>query len=237
MASTVLRAQRTISTGNPEIDKKLGGGIPTGSLVLVEGQSDSGKSVLIQQMLWGSLKGGFTATLLTTENTVKSLVRQMQSLNQDIMDYLLLGRLKVFPVKAMQGKIRWERTLQSLLVALRSQGKRDLVAIDAITSFIVHSPPEEVIAFFEECKSICNDGVTIIVAAHSHAFSESLLVRIGSLCDAHLHLGIENLGERVVRVLLVSKVRGAEQSTGNIISFDVEPAWGMRIIPFTKAKA
>lgn len=62
-------------------------------------------------------------------------------------------------------------------------------------------------------------------------------MRISSLCDAHLHLGIENMGERVVRVLLVSKVRGAEQSTGNIISFDVEPAWGMRIIPFTKAKA
>lgn len=148
MAATALKGQRVISTGNPEIDKKLGGGIPTGSLVLVEGQSDSGKSVLIQQMLWGSLRGGFTATLLTTENTVKSLVRQMQSLNQDITDYLLLGRLKVFPVKAMQGKIRWERTLQNLLEALHSQGKRDLVAIDAITSFIVHSPPEEVIAFF-----------------------------------------------------------------------------------------
>lgn len=237
MAFPLLAGQRTISTGNPEIDKKLGGGIPTGSLVLVEGQSDSGKSVLIQQMLWGSLKGGFTATLLTTENTVKSLVRQMQSLNQDVTDYILLGKLKVYPLKPMQGKIRWERTLQDLLSAIRSQKKQDMVAIDSITSFIVHSPPEEVIAFFEECKSVCNDGVTIIVAAHSHAFSESLLVRIGSLCDAHLHLGIESMGERVVRVLLVSKVRGADQSTGNIVSFDVEPGWGMRIIPFTKAKA
>ncbi|MCS7206870.1 MAG: flagellar accessory protein FlaH [Dehalococcoidia bacterium] len=237
MAPTALKGQRIISTGNPEIDKKLGGGIPTGSLVLVEGQSDSGKSVLIQQMLWGSLKGGFTVTLLTTENTVKSLVRQMQSLNQDVTDYLLLGKLKVYPIKAMQGKIRWERTLQDLLTALRAQRKRDLVAIDSITSFVVHSAPEEVIAFFEECKSICNDGTSIVVAAHSHAFSESLLVRISSLCDAHLHLGIENLGERVVRVLVASKVRGAEQTTGNIISFDVEPGWGMRIIPFTKAKA
>ena len=45
-----------ISTGHPEIDKKLGGGVPMGSLTLVEGQSDAGKSVLCQQLIWGSLK-------------------------------------------------------------------------------------------------------------------------------------------------------------------------------------
>ena len=33
---------RIISTGHPEIDRKLGGGVPMGSLTLVEGQSDAG---------------------------------------------------------------------------------------------------------------------------------------------------------------------------------------------------
>ncbi len=42
-----------ISTGHAEIDKKLGGGIPIGYLILVEGLSDAGKSVLCQQMIWG----------------------------------------------------------------------------------------------------------------------------------------------------------------------------------------
>ncbi len=37
---------QVISTGSAEIDKKLGGGIPVGSLVLLEGQSESGKSVV-----------------------------------------------------------------------------------------------------------------------------------------------------------------------------------------------
>jgi flagellar protein FlaH len=34
----------------------------------------------------------------------------------------------------------------------------------------------------------------------------------------------------------VAKVRGAARTTGNVITFDVEPGWGMRIIPFSRAK-
>jgi len=44
--------KKVLSTGHPEIDKKLGGGIPMGSLILVEGESDAGKSVLCQQIMW-----------------------------------------------------------------------------------------------------------------------------------------------------------------------------------------
>ena len=54
---------KVVSTGNVEIDKKLGGGLPLGSLTLVEGESDSGKSVLSQQMVWGSLFDGFQVVL------------------------------------------------------------------------------------------------------------------------------------------------------------------------------
>ena len=35
-------------------------------------------------------------------------------------------------------------------------------------------------------------------------------------------------------VLEVAKVRGADMSTGNVVSFDVEPMLGMRIIPKSK---
>lgn len=57
------------------------------------------------------------------------------------------------------------------------------------------------------------------------------------MCDAHLRLRVEEVGTQLVKVLEVSKVRGAAKSTGNIVSFDVEPGLGMKIIPVTKAKA
>ena len=64
-----------------------------------------------------------------------------------------------------------------------------------------------------------------------------LQFRVRSLCDAHLVLKIDQLGDRLVKSMEVAKVRNADQSTGNIISFDVEPGIGMKIIPISKAKA
>ena len=57
--------KRSISSGNLELDKKMGGGIPEGSLTLIEGQSDSGKSVLVQQLTWGALQDGFSPHFAT----------------------------------------------------------------------------------------------------------------------------------------------------------------------------
>ncbi|MCH8108532.1 MAG: hypothetical protein IIB15_00240 [Chloroflexi bacterium] len=98
-----------VSTGNTEIDKKMGGGIPVGSMILIEGQSDSGKSVLTQQLIWGSLYDGIDAILYTTENTVKSFIRQMNSLSLDVTDFLLLGRLKIFPITASKAGLSLRR--------------------------------------------------------------------------------------------------------------------------------
>ncbi len=228
---------KAISTGNEEIDKKLGGGIPKGSLVHIEGAADSGKSVLTQQLIWGSLREGCLVSVLTTEHTVKSLMRQMDSLNLEVVDYCLLGRLKVYPVKAMKSKSGTDRALAALLNAVVAQNKRHLVIIDSLTSFIAHSTMEQVISFFEECKMYCNDGITIVIVTHSYAFTDATLVRISSMCDALLRLTLDNLGDRLMKILEVAKVRGAQKHTGNIVSFDVEPGWGMRIIPFSKAKA
>ena len=94
------RASETkiICTGNDDLDKKMGGGIPIKSLTLIKGQPDCGKSVLCQHMIWGSLKVGLSVSYFTTENTIRSLITQMQSLNLDILDYFLLSRLQIYPL-------------------------------------------------------------------------------------------------------------------------------------------
>lgn len=227
-----------ISCGNIEIDKKLGGGIPRGSLILIEGQSDSGKSVLSQQMIWGSLNHGCKVTLFSTENTVKSLINQMKSLNLDVLDYLLLGYFKVYPVQLMKGdRVLLEQSLRILSAAIKAESDCDLVIIDSLTPFVTHSPLEETIAFFEDCKYFCNEDLTIVTVIHSYAFDRSTIIRLSSMCDAHLCLRTTEVGDKIVRELEVAKVRGASKTTGNIITFEVEPGWGMRILPISKAKA
>lgn len=226
-----------ISSGNVEIDKKMGGGIPVGSLTLIDGQSDAGKSVLSQQMTWGALNNGFRATVFTTENTVRSLIKQMESLGLDVLDEFLLSKLKIYPFKPVKGSQGVGPALANLLQALVKEETQDLVIVDSLTSFIAQVSTEDLITFFEECKGLCDKGMTLVLVVHSYAFTDTTLIRISSMCDAHLSLRVEQYGAHLAKTLEVAKVRGAERKTGNIISFDVEPKYGMRITPFSKAKA
>ncbi|MCB8942979.1 MAG: flagellar accessory protein FlaH [Ardenticatenaceae bacterium] len=222
-----------ISSGNGELDSKMGGGIPLGSLTLIEGSSGAGKSVLSQQLIWGSLQDGFNLSLFTSENSVSSLIKQMRSLDLDILDFLLLGKIHIYPMELS----RLGRQAPNLLLqAMRQENGRNMIIIDSLTLAIGQSTTEEVLGYFEESKRLCARGYTILVVLHSHAIGGELLVRLRSLCDAHLQLRTEEVGKKLVKTLEVTKVRGADKTTGNIVSFEVEPGWGMRVIPVNKVK-
>jgi len=229
--------RRVVATGNPEVDKKIGGGIPEGSLSLIEGQSDSGKSVLLQQLIWGALVENFRVAYYTTENTTRSLLRQMESLGMNIMDHFLLGRLNVYPVPSALTPEESMTFFSRLLSHISRQTSYDIIAMDSLTSFVSHVPERDTLTFFTAIKNICDENKTMLITLHAYAFDESMFIRIRSICDAHLRLRIEEVGDQLVKVLEVAKVRGAEKSTGNIVSFEVEPGLGMRIVPITKAKA
>jgi flagellar protein FlaH len=243
MRSTILdddleeSKKDTISTGHPEIDKKLGGGVPVGSLVLVEGQSDAGKSVFCQQMIWGSLNNNFKTVIFTTENTVKSLVPQMRSLGLEVLDHLLLGWLRIYAMKPSQIKGTATSTFDTIISTMQKDDQYQLYIVDSLTPIVSKTKGDETLAYFENCKSLCDKGKTILNVTHTYAFEQDFLIRIRSVCDAHFKLLIEKVGDKLVKTLEVAKIRGAVQSTGNILSFDVEPEIGMKIMPMSRAKA
>lgn len=226
--------KKVISAQNMELDSRMGGGIPVGSMVLIEGGSGSGKSVLSQQMMWGALKDGFRVVLFTSENTIKSLVPQMKSIDLDILNYLLLGKFRVYPIELS----RLQRDAPSkLLQVLQMQTGSDIIVVDSFTSAMVQDSIDmEIRGFFEGCKRLCATGKTVFVTIHTDAVRTDLITPIRSMCDAHLKLKSEQDGQRMVKTLEVAKVRGASSSTGAIVGFDVEPGWGMRVIPISKAR-
>ena len=121
-----------------------------------------------------------------------------------------------------------------MLAGIEAFERPTLAVVDSLTTFITHTSIEETMTYFETCKEFCDKGVTVVNVVNSYAFGEADLGRVRSMCDAHLKLRTEQVGELLVKVLEVAKVRGAEMSTGNIVSFDVEPMVGMRIIPISK---
>jgi hypothetical protein len=128
--------RRTVSTGSTEIDKKMGGGIPEGSLILIEGSSNAGKSVITQQLVHGALNGGFRCALYTTENTARSLFRQMASLSLDVTDFFLLGALNVYPVPAARDEETADRAFHMLLAHMNT-----LLALARVRGGDVHADP------------------------------------------------------------------------------------------------
>lgn len=221
-----------ISSGNPELDSKMGGGIPSGSLTLVEGNSGSGKSVLLQTLISGALNDGQTVALFTSEDTVKGLVRQMQSIDLDILDFLLIGRLRVFPVELAHLK---DKAPSILMQAIQSR-KETVIMVDSLTSVMRSSPQDAVLNFFENAKRLCGKGASIMVTMHSDSIKRDLLSTVRATCDAHLIMTAEQDGQKLVKTLQVAKIRGAASSTGAIVGFDVEPGWGMRVVPISKAR-
>ena len=227
-----------IITGVPEVDEKLGGGIPLGSLCLVEGHSDAGKSVLCQHLTNGTLViGEISVAYYTTENAVRSLISQMDSLALYVLDHFLADRLRIFPLTFSAGMTGGQKPFHVLthhFSQLPNEFK--LIIVDSITLLVAHSNPVAIIDFFSRCKNMCDDGLTIILVAHSYAFEEDMLSRTRSLCDARFKFKLEQVGDSMIKLMEVLKVRGAERPTGDVVSFDIEPKLGMRIIPLAKAR-
>lgn len=238
MAASDSKKKDAIITGVPEVDDKLGGGIPLGSLCLIEGHSDAGKSVLCQHLTHGTLIAGESkVAYYTTENNVRSLITQMGSLSLHVLDHFLGDHLRIYPLifhSSMQGGQKPFYVLTHHFSRLPQEFK--LIIIDSITLLIAHSNPVAIIDFFSRCKILCDQGRTIIVVAHSYAFEEDMLARVRSLCDARFRLKLEQVGDSMIKLMEVLKVRGAERPTGDIVSFDIEPKLGMRIIPLSKAR-
>ena len=230
--------REVIVTGVSEVDEKLGGGIPVGSLCLIEGHSDAGKSTLCHHLTYGTLQSGESSVAYyTTENTVKSLVNQMNSLSLFTMDYLLADHLRVYPLtfRNILKDGRKPFTLLSNHFA-KLPKKFKLVIVDSITMLVSHSNPVSIIDFFSTCKSLCDADRSIVLVSHSYAFEEDMISRTRSLCDARFRLRLEQVGDRMVKLMEVLKVRGADRPTGDVVSFDIEPKVGMRIIPLAKAR-
>lgn len=230
------RTRNVISTGSLEIDRRMGGGIPYGTLMLIEGPAASGKSTLSQQLLWGALTSGEDAVVYTTEQTVHSLLRQMDSLGLGVTDHFLLNDLKIYPVSIPPGSIEPRLLFAELSRHMASQDNCRVMVVDALTTFVAHAGGGQIQDFFSGCKSLCDLGKVIIFTVHSLAFEETILTRVRSMCDTYLRLQVQRTGSQLLKTMEVAKIRGAEITTGNVSGFEVEPGMGIRVIPISRAR-
>lgn len=234
------RIQAVVKTGNYELDRRIGG-LPIPTLTLIEGDNDSGKSVLSQQITYGALKDGFRVRYITTENTVRSLISQMESLSYDVSWYFISGALKVTPLQV--SGLTWDSVvsksyLSTTLRFIMNDASSDIIMIDSLTYLVTHAREKDVLEFFSNIRNLVdNEGRAIFFTIHTYAFTQDMLIRIRSICDGHIKLVIKEVRDQTVRFINIAKLRGASKATGNIIGFIVDPAFGIKVLPFSQAKA
>jgi flagellar protein FlaH len=116
------------------------------------------------------------------------------------------------------------------------KSKSQVIIVDSLTLFTEYAETDHILTFFTNCKSLVDHGKTILVTLHTYAFEEDTLVRIRSISDAHLNMKKALVGDKYVMVMEVNKVRGARKTTGNLVSFEVHPGYGMKVIPMSFAR-
>ena len=232
------KVKAVLTTGKSEIDKKFEAGVPLNSLTLIEGEHDSGKSVFTQQIIWGGMKQGLCIDIFSSEMTPQTFLSQMETMSLDISDYYAWGYVRLFPILVPgfdPEKENIEEVLRRLTAHIR-ESPAQIIIIDSITLFTENTSNEVIIDFFTGCKSLCDRGKTIFITLHTYAFDEDTLVRIRSVCDALLTLKRALIGDKYLMVLEVVKIRGAHKTRENLVSFEVVPGYGMKIIPISVAK-
>lgn len=229
-----------ISTGNEEIDRQFGGGIPAPSLVFIDGDHGTGKSAVSAQIMNGLLSSK-KSLLCVIENTVTQYIQKMKSITFNFSKPFVRDQLIFVPVYVKGAK--WsEKNTEKILPAIQEfiTKKLDLVdgiIIDSISPMVVNSDNESVLDFLSFCKEIVGRGKTVIITSHSSDFSKSTTTALIGAADVYLKLGRVVVGDKEVNTLKIIKLLGAQDSPEAGFAFEVDMIFGIKIVPVSMANA
>ena len=224
-----------ISTGDPQLNLKLGGGVPREGVTFIEGAASTGKSVLCQHFAKAALANGFNVSYFSSQHSPTSLVSQMTSLGLNPSEYYNSKQLLIKAIPIVGPSSDSADALSDLAREVKEMAANcEFVIIDDLAGVTNRNQASAIISFLSQCKALARSGNSIVIAAHPDGMSEEALIRVRSLSDAYLGLSVEKSGTRLNKVLEVFKVANAEFQTGNRVAFEVEPGMGIRVNAISK---
>lgn len=211
-----------------ELNDKLGGGFPKGSLVVIEGGSGGGKSTICQRITYGLIEKDTSVTFISTQLTTKGYINQMYSLNYPIASHLLKDRLLYIPVMPLVQSAKSRIDFIERLMGAKELFEKDVIVIDTISSLIKYSANTEksleLISFFKKLNGM---GKVIILTIEPSELGEDIASMFRSSCDVYMTLKSKALGAEVKRKVVVNKFTGAKGPVGQMIGFRIEPKVGL----------
>ena len=243
-----MAENQLISIGSDPIDKALLGGLPLGSLTLIEGPSRTGNSVICQHYGFGALMAEFGVAYYVGGMSEEDLIAQMNSLYLEVGTFIGEGQLLMYPLTDFfDGRTEADESLRRLHDHIEElPWDIDVVVMDSLTDLVNQAEQTDSFNFFLTCKELCGRNKTMLIALHTSAIDPDLLLRLDRLFDTHLELRLEGLSHgtqmRTMNVIDIAKVKNANLARKTSIYFEVDPELGrsmnmsLKVLPFFKIR-
>ncbi|MFH1447960.1 MAG: ATPase domain-containing protein [Candidatus Micrarchaeota archaeon] len=213
-----------------ELDKRLGGGIPTGSLILIDGDHGSGKSVLLQRMVYGFLEKGHSVTFLSSQFTTRDFISQMYSLNYPILPSLAANKLLFISIYPLISESKRGDFFFRKLMETRDLYRNEILVVDALSSLIKYNKDNQklsdLIAFF---KRITGTGKTIALTVNTEDLTPDATEILRSSAHIYITTKRKAIGDSIKLSIVVNKYLSAQNPYTTVTNFRIVPKIGFVI--------
>jgi circadian clock protein KaiC len=211
-----LGDHRVLSSGSPEMDRLLGGGLQAGTSLLITGPAGTGKSVLAAQYACAAVARGERVRFFIFDERLSTFRLRGQGLGLDLEGPIADGTLclqQVEPTEFSPGEFAFQ-----VMRAVEDEGV-SMIVIDSINGYLQSMPDERLlpIQVHELLSHLATKGVTTILTLVQRGVFGSPVdeaAEISYLADAVVLLRyFEVSGEVRQAVSVVKKRTGDHERT------------------------
>jgi circadian clock protein KaiC len=207
---------RRLSTGIPELDKMLGGGILAGDSLLVAGPSGTGKSALATQFIAEGLRQGEPGIMAIFEERPEGYLHRAGTFGLQLKKAQANGTLEALYLRPLDLSV--DETMQAILDGIIRIGAKRLV-IDSLVGFEMALAPGFRADFRESLYrmigALTGAGITILSTVEVEDTFTSLQFShyaISFLTDDIIRLRYVEIDGQLRKVMVVIKMRGGNHS-------------------------
>lgn len=220
-----------IDLDKDELGRNLGGGVPNNSLIVMQGQDGSGKSIISQRIAYGLLRNGHSVSYVSTELDLPSFALQMRSVGYRVDEDILNDDLLFVPMFPFIGNSELQGDFLSRLLKTKEIFEKDVIILDTLSFFILNDEINDknifkIIQFF---KRLVNQDKTVIIALDPTNINKRFLTILTSVSDGILNVSLKEFLGNLIRVVEVLRYRRSAEMPVTRIPFRVEPGIGIAI--------
>ena len=222
-------ADGRISSGMPELDALLGGGLPVADATAVLGPTGSGKTAIALRFVVEGVRADECCLYISFQETADQLVRKADSFGWDLTSGLDSGLLRIHHVP--QGELNLDLIGAVVQKELASRSTRR-VALDSLGELVVAARETERFPAYARMLSglVRASGASLMVTSETNVMGPILepLGGLSFLFHNVVLLRYVELESEMRRALNVLKMRDSSHAKG-LVQFDIDEH-GPRIV-------